>query len=74
MEATGATETTELHGVTTEQIFSLQQGGLQKFLNIIEQEFNFLVTVIVRSRKPILVAVGIRCADHATPSIRKIWH
>jgi hypothetical protein len=26
------------------------------------------------SRKPILMAVGIRCADHATSSIRKSWH
>jgi hypothetical protein len=26
------------------------------------------------SRKPRLMAMGIRCADHATPSIRKIWH
>jgi hypothetical protein len=25
--------------------------------------------VLVRSRKPKLTAVGIRCADHATPSI-----
>jgi hypothetical protein len=29
---------------------------------------------LIRSRKPILTAVGIRCADHATPSIRKSWH
>jgi hypothetical protein len=26
------------------------------------------------SRKPILTAVGIRYAYHATPSIRKSWH
>jgi hypothetical protein len=25
-------------------------------------------------RKPRLTAVGIRCGDHATPSIRKSWH
>jgi hypothetical protein len=28
----------------------------------------------LRSRKPRLTAVGIRCADHPTPSIRKSWH
>jgi hypothetical protein len=28
----------------------------------------------LRSRKPRLTAVGIRCTDHATPSIRKSWH
>jgi hypothetical protein len=26
------------------------------------------------SRKPKLTAVGICCADHMTPSIRKNWH
>jgi hypothetical protein len=26
------------------------------------------------SRNPRLTAVGIRCADHATHSIRKSWH
>jgi hypothetical protein len=26
----------------------------------------------LRSRRPRLTAVGIRCADHATPSIRKL--
>jgi hypothetical protein len=26
------------------------------------------------SRKPRLTALGIRCADNATPSIRKSWH
>jgi hypothetical protein len=28
----------------------------------------------LRSIKPRLTTVGIRCADHATPSIRKSWH
>jgi hypothetical protein len=28
----------------------------------------------VRSRKKKLTAMGMRCADHATPSIRKSWH
>jgi hypothetical protein len=28
----------------------------------------------LRSKKPRLTAVGIRCADHATPSTRKGWH
>jgi hypothetical protein len=28
----------------------------------------------LRSRKPRLTAVGIRCADHATPSTRKSRH
>jgi hypothetical protein len=28
----------------------------------------------IRSRKPRLTTVGIRCADHVIPSIRKSWH
>jgi hypothetical protein len=28
---------------------------------------------LIRSRKPRLTTVGVRCADHATPSIRKSW-
>jgi hypothetical protein len=27
-----------------------------------------------RKPKPSLTTVGIRCADHATPSVRKSWH
>jgi hypothetical protein len=30
--------------------------------------------IISRSRKPKLMAVGIHCADYATPSIRYSWH
>jgi hypothetical protein len=33
-----------------------------------------VMTLLIRSRKPRLTTVGIRCADHATPSIRKGWH
>jgi hypothetical protein len=33
-----------------------------------------LIERAVGSRKPRLMAVGIRCADHATPSTRKSWH
>jgi hypothetical protein len=32
------------------------------------------VNTSLRSRKPKLTALRIRCADHATPSIRKSWH
>jgi hypothetical protein len=32
------------------------------------------ITDSFRSRKPRLAAVGIRCADYVTPSIRKRWH
>jgi hypothetical protein len=28
----------------------------------------------LRSIKQRLTTVGIRCADHATPSTRKAWH
>jgi hypothetical protein len=41
--------------------------GLLSLVRIIEDLFEW-------SRKPILTAVGIRCADHATSSIRKSWH
>jgi hypothetical protein len=35
---------------------------------------NILIQHNIRSRKPRLTAVGIRCADHATPSTRKGWY
>jgi hypothetical protein len=34
-----------------------------------ESQFQLLLYLYVQSRKPKLKAVGIRCADHATPSI-----
>jgi hypothetical protein len=37
-------------------------------------KFSFNVSPFVGSRKQSLTAVGIRCADHATRSIRKSWH
>jgi hypothetical protein len=38
---------------------------------IIKVDFSLVTTYCVRSRKPRLTAVGIRCADHVTPSTRK---
>jgi hypothetical protein len=36
--------------------------------------FNSCIIYIIPVKKTELTAKGIRCADHATPSIRKIWH
>jgi hypothetical protein len=36
--------------------------------------FRYPLDKRLRSRKPKLTAVGIRCAGHATPSTRKGWH
>jgi hypothetical protein len=40
----------------------------------IKYEFHFLYSLSLGSRKPRSTAVGIRYADHATPSTRKVWH
>jgi hypothetical protein len=42
--------------------------------NLILQIILMYIPLIIRSRKPRITAVGIRYADHATPSIRKSWH
>jgi hypothetical protein len=38
------------------------------------QHFLLRILTPYRSRNPRLTTVGIRCADHAIPSIRKSWH
>jgi hypothetical protein len=45
-----------------------------QYIGFMFRLFLDLGTVWVRPRKPNLTAMGIRCADHATPSIRKSWH
>ena len=53
-------------------VVGLERGPLslvRSIEEILEQKSSGL-----RSRKQRLTAVGIRCADHVTPSIRKIWH
>jgi hypothetical protein len=55
----------------------LENLGIGVFLLVVESNTYFSVTLIyfvAGSRKSRLTAVGIRCADHATPSIRKSWH
>jgi hypothetical protein len=39
-----------------------------------QHEFLCLCFVVRPVKKTELTAGGIRCADHATPSIRKSWH
>jgi hypothetical protein len=41
------------------------------FSSSITMHFQLQIWYSLRSRKPRLTTVGIRCADHATPSIRK---
>jgi hypothetical protein len=36
------------------------------------EDFVQIIILASRSRKPKLTAVGIRCADHATPSVPKV--
>jgi hypothetical protein len=50
----------------------LEQGPLS-LVNITEELLEWKSSSS-ESRKPSLTAVGIRCADHTTPSIRKSWH
>jgi hypothetical protein len=50
------------------EVVGLERGQLS-LVRIIEELLERL-----RSGKPILRAVGIRCADHARPSIRKSCH
>jgi hypothetical protein len=47
---------------------------LLSFGYLISCYFKIRFNIIIRSRKPRLTAVGIRCAVHATPSTTKDWH
>jgi hypothetical protein len=45
------------------------------YLSLFKPTFLILEKIkVIRSGKPSLTAVGIRCADHATPSIRRSWY
>jgi hypothetical protein len=54
----------------------ITQEIIQDWLELDERdpEFQLLTEEGIRSGNPRLTAVRIRCADHATPSIRKSWH
>jgi hypothetical protein len=54
------------------EIVGLERGPLS--LVRITEELLEWKTIGSGSRKPKLAGVGIRCADHATPSIRETWH
>jgi hypothetical protein len=49
----------------------LERGPLS-LMRITEELLEWKISGSV-SRKSKLTAVGIRCADHATPSVRKSW-
>jgi hypothetical protein len=54
------------------EVVGLERGSLS-LVSIIEELLEWKSSGS-GSRKSRLTAVGIRCADHATPSIRKSWH
>jgi hypothetical protein len=51
---------------------SLERGPLS-LVNVTEELIEWKISGS-GCRKLRLTAVGIRCADHATPCIRKSWH
>jgi hypothetical protein len=56
-------------------VFSLSRYfAIVSWLVLTGTNFNFGVNISIRSRKPRLTTVGIRCADHAKPSISRSWH
>jgi hypothetical protein len=53
------------------EVVGLERGPLS-LVRIIEELLEWKVAAPVKKTE--LTAVGIRCADHGTPSIRKSWH
>jgi hypothetical protein len=56
------------------QIFSEVVGLERDPLSLVSTTEELLEKKMAPVYKPENTAVGIRCADHATPSIRKSWH